>query len=97
MIADIPTSDQFRIAALNNLNLAFDIVIQLKKSVNETFEDEYFKEGKILRDNHDFSKEVQDYWKVAQHPLGNALTLLQQGQELGIKARLVNVSTYICY
>ncbi len=82
MITDVSTRDDFHQAGLAYLNLAWRAAIDLGLELHEL--------------NYDESDEVPDeYWHAAQRPLATATSLLQQGVEFLIKARIASVSPFL--
>lgn len=85
MVVDVPTYADFEQESLGSLNLAFDIAYELMSQVEEAEMDTWDDDGSI----------TDEYWRSAQRPLGNALTLIQQSHELGLKGKIVAFSPYI--
>ncbi len=85
MIKDIPKSDDFQHSGLAYLNLAWQTAIDLAISLDESDCDEWDSEGIV----------PNEYWEAAQRPLATAISLLQQGVEFLIKARIAEVSPYL--
>lgn len=94
MIEEIPSSDDFHQAALDSLNLSWDVLMDLARYVRDAYDYGHLGEEGLQKDKTD-GDELKEYWTSAQNLLGNALTLLQQGQELGIKARIAEVSPFL--
>ncbi|HYD88867.1 MAG TPA: hypothetical protein VEA80_15440 [Vitreimonas sp.] len=85
MICDIPTSAEFETAALNLLNLAWSIGIDIATELDEA---------------HGFGvelnkKETADFWSLAQPALGNGFALVQQAQEMALKGRIAAISPFL--
>lgn len=80
MIIEIPTSDEFQRAGLGFLNLAVDQVIELYDQLEQSGVEEDVRE---------------EYWESAQQPLATALTLVQQGAEFLLKAKIADVSPFL--
>lgn len=87
MIVDIPTPSEFQAAGLNQIHLAWKIVMQ---AVHDLDDATYFK----LADETP-EEAVDEYWRRSQPALGNALSLIQQGIELVLKGRIASVSPYL--
>lgn len=85
MITEIPTAEDFARTALGHLHLAWDIGIDIVTDI----------ERAELAD-WDTDREVTDqYWRVSQPALANAVTLLQQAHEFAIKGRIAAVSPFL--
>lgn len=85
MIKDIPSSDDFIISGAGFLNLAWDAVIQLVLNLDYSYMEEWDTDGEA----------TDEYWKAAQKPLATALALAQQGAEMLLKGRIVEISPYL--
>jgi hypothetical protein len=85
MIIDIPDKEDFLQAGLSMLNLAWDAVVSLYINL------EYSE----LNDQDADVSTTEAYWKAAQHPISVALALAQQGIELLLKGRIVEVSPFL--
>lgn len=85
MITQLPTYNDFEDAGVSYLNMAWDIVADLYWHIeNSDIE---------LWDDND--EETDAYWKAAQKPLANALSLVQQGIEFLLKAKIIYVSPFL--
>jgi hypothetical protein len=85
MITHIPTPADYEDAGVSFLNLAWAgaIGLMLKlddRDVEASSEDDEVPDG---------------YWEAAQKPLGAALSLMQQGTEQLLKARIASVSPFL--
>lgn len=87
MITDIPNSEDFRHAGFAYLNLSWRTAIDLGLSLDESDFDEWDEEVSVP---------IQ-YWEAAQRPLATAISLLQQGVEFLIKARIAEVSPFLLF
>jgi hypothetical protein len=87
MIVDIPTPPEFHAAGLNQIHLAWKIVMQ---AVNDYNNATYFK----LPDETP-EEAAEEYWRRAQPALANAFVLIQQGMELALKGRISEVSPFL--
>lgn len=84
MIIEVPTDAEYQAAALNYLNMAWDIGVGLVRDLGDAF---YAM---------DPDKEISDeYWAASQPALGNAYALLQQSQEFHLKSRIATVSPFL--
>jgi hypothetical protein len=84
MITDIPSAKEFSDAGVNLLYLAWDIAMDLVRGSDEKFTGAEFDEEML-----------EEYWQKSQTALGNALSLIQQAMELGIKGRIAAISPFI--
>lgn len=85
MIIDIPTHEDFWVAGIDFLNLAWSSVIELCLTLEESEIREWDIDGEIS----------DEYWKAAQRPLATGILLIQQGAEFLLKGRIANVSPYL--
>lgn len=86
MIIDIPSAEDYRRSALNQLNLACDIGFELTRHLRGL--DDLW--------SGDSAMEIApEYWKAAQPVLANGLTLVQQAQEFALKGRIAAVSPFL--
>jgi hypothetical protein len=84
MITDVPSPDDFRVSGMAFLNLAWGTAIGLACELDDAAE--FGIE----------TAEVSDaYWAAAQRPLSTAASLVQQGTEFLLKARIAEVSPYL--
>ena len=83
MIIDVPTGDDFKSSGIDFLNLAWDTLISLSTKLKDA---EYFYNVYYSDENEEVIDQLssEQYWKQAQRPLSTALSLIQQGTELGI-------------
>ena len=85
MVIDVPTPDEFESACLGSLNLAwqtaYDLLDQEEQAQIATWDDDHTV--------------TDEYWQSAQPILRNALGLIQQAQELGLKAKIAKISPYL--
>jgi hypothetical protein len=85
MVVDIPNAADFDAACISALNMAwqtsYDLLYQEELADIPTWDDD----GKV----------TDDYWQSAQPILRNALGLVQQAHELGLKGKLASVSPYL--
>ncbi|MDP3750095.1 MAG: hypothetical protein Q8Q88_23975 [Phenylobacterium sp.] len=84
MITEIPTAKEFHDAGVNLLYLAWDIAMDLLRG----------SDGKYTGAELDEAM-LEEYWQKSQIALGNALSLIQQSMELGIKGRITAISPFI--
>lgn len=87
MIIDIPTPDEFRVASLSQLHLAWQIITSALKEYDEAL---HFK----LEDETP-EEAAEEYWRRSQPALANAFTLIQLGMELALKGRIATVSPFL--
>jgi hypothetical protein len=85
MIIEVPSPSDFGAAGINSLNLAWSIVTGLSRELQDAQVEEWDAVGEV----------ADEYWRRSQSPLGNALTLAQQGIELMLKARIAEVSPFL--
>lgn len=85
MVVDVPTAPDFDSACISALNMAwqtaYDLLYQEELADIPTWDDD----GTV----------TDDYWQSAQPILRNALGLIQQAHELGLKGKLAVVSPYL--
>lgn len=89
MITEIPTAEDFRRAGLNQLYLAWQIIMRTTRE---------FEELEGLADHMDDQERAEaqsQYWTSAQPVLANALGLIQQSMEMAIKGKIAGVSPYL--
>jgi hypothetical protein len=84
MITEIPTAEEFARQGMNHLHLAWEIGVALLRELKDA---EYY-------DDVD-PKSYQEYWKLSQPSLSNALALIQQSQEFLLKSRIAKVSPFL--
>jgi hypothetical protein len=82
MITDIPSDSDFKELGIALLNLAWESFVGLQARFAEAHLEEW-----------DGASEV--YWESAQRPLAAAITLVQQGLEFLLKARIVRTSPFL--
>jgi hypothetical protein len=85
MIIEIPTYADFVQASAAALNLAWDIAVALTKRFQFAIDEQEFDQQEI----------TDQYWDRAQQQLGNAIALVQQGFELGLKAKIADISPFL--
>lgn len=85
MIVDIPTSEELARSSTDLLNLAWDIGLEIVSTLKNSDVEDWDDDGTAR----------QDYHSASQASLGNALAIIQQAQELGLKARIAKVSPYL--
>jgi len=85
VISEIPTPDEFTQSGTAYLNLAWDSTVQLALNLDEAHIDEWDTTGDV----------TDEYWAAAQRPLATAVTLVQQGTEFLLKARIASVSPFL--
>lgn len=85
MVVGVPTASDFDSACISCLNIAwqaaYDLLYQEELADIPTWDDD----GTV----------TDDYWQSAQPILRNALGLIQQAHELGLKGKLAAVSPYL--
>jgi hypothetical protein len=85
MVVDIPTASDFESTCLGSLNLAwqtaYDLLHQEEQADIETWDDDHTV--------------TDEYWQSAQPILRNAIGLIQQAHELGVKGKIAAVSPYL--
>lgn len=87
MIVDLPTPSEFHAAGLNQIHLAWKIVMQ---AVHDYDNATYYK----LADETP-EESADEYWRRSQPALANAFSLIQQGMELALKGRIAAVSPFL--
>lgn len=85
VVVDVPTAADFDSACISSLNMAWQIAYDLL----------YQQELAGIATWEDDRTEVDEYWQSAQPHLKNALGLIQQAHELGLKGKLAAVSPYL--
>lgn len=85
MITDIPKPEDFRHAGTAYLNLAWSTCLELANNLDDANSDN------PLEDITD------EYWKASQRPLATAVSLIQQGTEFLLKARIAEVSPFLLF
>lgn len=88
MITDIPTPEEFRSAAINQLYLAWQIAMQAMHQYEELTD-------YSAVDGEEADKAAVDYWRKSQPALANAFGLIQQSMEMALKGRIAEVSPYL--
>jgi hypothetical protein len=91
MITDIPTGDDFRQAAADLLNLAWDNAITLLIERVDTAENFRLSDevADIIREGDD------EYWQAAMPILSSSLSLIQQAIEFFLKGKIVDISPFL--
>lgn len=98
MIIDIPSGDDFRLAADDLLNLAWDnaTTLQLDRveaaesiEILEEAEEESRATANTVREGDD------EYWRAAMPSLSSSLTLVQQAIEFFLKGVIADISPFI--
>lgn len=84
MIIEQPTPEDFERSGTSFLNLAWTIVLELYGHTQNNYS--------AICHEPELSDE---FWHAAQRPLSNAVTLVEQGIELLLKARIAEVSPYL--
>lgn len=99
MIIETPTAKDFKQASLNLLNLAWRMAVEWLESYEELLEDFHLPVGEdrqMARSTPEQQAEAeQRLWRRAQPALGNALSLIQQAVEMGLKGRIAAVSPFL--
>jgi len=85
VVVDLPTASDFDSACISSLNMAWQIAYDLL----------YQEELADIPTWDDDGTVTDDYWQSAQPILRNALGLIQQAHELGLKGKLTAVSPYL--
>ena len=88
MIQDIPTSDEFRAAAINQLYLGWQIAMQV------VYQHEQVTDYSEI-DGEEATEAAAEYWRKSQPALANAFGLVQQAMEMALKGRIAAVSPYL--
>jgi len=91
MIVDIPSGDDFRVAAYDFLDLAWDNATQLLIDRVETAESILIDkdlEGTVLKGD-------DEYWRSAMPLLSSSLALVQQAIEFCLKGKIADVSPFL--
>src|SRR6266849_4499472 len=85
MIVDIPTPEELARSSLDLLNMAWDSACEIIAGLENSQVKEWDDDGSAQREYH----------AASQPSLANALMVIQQAQELGLKARIAAVSPYL--
>src|SRR5262245_27632570 len=85
MITDIPTAEELARSSLDLLNMAWTSVCAVLSTLEESGVKEWDHDGRARREYH----------AASQPSLGNALAVVQQAQELGMKSRIAAVSPFL--
>lgn len=85
MVVDVPTASDFESACTSSLNMAWEIAYDLLYQADLAGIPTWDDDGAV----------TDGYWQSAQPILRNALGLIQQAHELGLKAKLAAVSPYL--
>lgn len=89
MITDIPSGDDFRQAAEDLLNLAWDNAIKLMIERVETADCLSDEVADIVSEGDD------EYWQAAMPILSSSLSLIQQAIEFFLKGKIVDISPFL--
>jgi hypothetical protein len=90
MITDIPTAEEFQAAGLNQIYLAWQIIIQTCHDFEQVTE---LAPSYIEATETDAAAAA--YWQKSQAVLANALGLIQQAMEMSLKGRIAAISPYL--
>lgn len=94
MITNVPSSDEFKLEALELLGLAWDMVASLLSDLNEM--EDFILAGEPEDDAAGASDAGKErYWRAARRHLTTALSLTQQGAEFAIKSKIAAVSPFL--
>jgi hypothetical protein len=95
MIVNIPSLVDFEANGLAFLNLAWESVLELSKSLTES--SEYQAEYNEVTDEElvEFEEIVKKYWEQEQPRMAVAVALAHQAAEFLIKARITSVSPFL--
>lgn len=85
MVTDIPTPSDFRSYGLRYMNLGWGMALDVVLDFGETEDWGYDVEPEIKA----------DFWKAAEPEFATALTLIEQGVEFLIKARIAETSPWL--
>jgi hypothetical protein len=85
LITEIPTAQHYSGTSLGHLHLAWDITLGVL--------DEW--ESALVEDWDTDGEAAKLYWEQVQPRLANAFVLVQQAQELNIKARIAQTSPFL--
>jgi hypothetical protein len=85
MIVDIPTHEELARSSLDLLNMAWDSACEIIAGLENSEVKSWDDDGSAQREYH----------AASQPSLANALVVIQQAQELGLKARIAVVSPYL--
>jgi hypothetical protein len=89
MITEIPTSDEFYAAGLNQLYLAWHVAMQVTRDHEEAEEHaDHF-------DEQEAKHAAAEYWTKSQPVLANAFGLIQQAMEMALKGRIAAISPFL--
>lgn len=86
MILEVPSSVDFKNHGIDYLNIGWGTVLDLLISLENVSE---------YHDDEDIKEIGADFWIAADRELGTALSLIQQGVEFLIKARICEVSPWL--
>jgi hypothetical protein len=85
MIVDIPPPEELARSSIDLLNMAWDSACAIIAGLENSEVKEWDDDGSAQRDYH----------AASQRSLANALAIIQQAQELGLKSRIAAVSPYL--
>lgn len=85
MITDLPTADDLNGSALALLNMAWETALGVFRLIEGTQLETWDDDGSVR----------EEYHTSRQPALRHALVMVHQGQELGLKARIAEVSPYL--
>lgn len=85
MIVDIPVEEDFRSAGKDFLCLAWETILGLSLSLEDTL-DHTLEDDEVITDT---------YWEAAQRPLSTALSLTEQAVEFLLKGKIASVSPFL--
>lgn len=91
MITGVPEFEQLDFTARSWVNLAWRVAIEEVIDFNMLFDIAYVEEEYEEQRNRAF----QVFWENASFRLNNSLSLLQQGIEISLKARIARVSPFL--
>lgn len=95
MLTNLPTSDLPEESALRIYFTAWDHVISIISEMRETETLSFAVHRGRMKPDDGNEREVATFVSGSQHDLQLAYTLIQQSQELGLKARICAVSPFL--
>ena len=84
MVINIPTAEDFNEVGSRYLDLGWDMAMKVLRDATEA--ESWLESG---------SEEYKAYWKSSETELATALTLVQQGAEFLLKAKIAEVSVWL--
>jgi len=95
MLTNIPTADSIAQNALRLYFTAWDQVLGILEEMRQTDVLDFAVKNGRMRPNEGNEQEVNDFIGSSQHDLQVAYTLIQQNQEIGLKAKIGSISPFL--